>query len=199
MGRHGSDKGSKDITNSCHNYTTLYYSLLKDKQQTVKRVFELGLGTTDTSIPNNMGPNGKPGASLRGWAEFFSLAQVFGADIDRRILFTEDRIKTYYCDQLNPIIIKEMWLNKDLVEGFDLILDDGLHRYDANICFLENSIHKLNPGGIYIIEDINNYNFAKFNEKLDEFKKLHPDLQYDLVTLPSTANKYDNRVLVITK
>jgi len=199
MGKHGSDKGSKDITKSWHNYTTLYYSLLKDKQETVKRVFELGLGTTDTSIPNNMGPNGKPGASLRGWAEFFPSAQVFGADIDKRILFTEDRIKTYYCDQLNPIAIKGMWLNKDLVEGFDLILDDGLHRYDANICFLENSIHKLNPGGIYIIEDIHNHNLTKFNEKLDEFKKLHPDLQYDLVTLPSTVNTCDNRVLVITK
>ena len=199
MGKHGSDKGSKDITKSWHNYTTLYYSLLKDKQQTVKRVFELGIGTTDTSIPNNMGVNGKPGASLRGWAEFFPLAQVFGADIDKRILFTEDRIKTYYCDQLNPIAIKGMWLNKDLVEGFDLILDDGLHRYDANICFLENSIHKLNPGGIYIIEDINNHNLGKLNEKLDEFKKVHPNLQYNLVTLPSTVNKIDNRVLVITK
>jgi SAM-dependent methyltransferase len=92
-----------------------------------------------------------------------------------------------------------MWLNKDLVEGFDLILDDGLHRYDANICFLENSIHKLNPGGIYIIEDINNDNLGNFNKKLDKIKKLHPDLQYDLVTLPSTVNKYDNRVLVIRK
>lgn len=197
MGTHGSDKGSKDITTSWHNYTTLYYKLLKDKQESVKRVFELGIGTTDSSIPANMGANGKPGASLRGWAEFFPNAEIFGADIDKRILFTEERIKTYYCDQLNPIIIKGMWLNKDLVEGFDLILDDGLHRYDANICFLENSIHKLNPGGIYIIEDINNHNLDKFNQEIGEFKRLYPDLHYDLITLPSTKNQYDNRVLVI--
>ena len=199
MGYYGSDKGSKDITKSWHNYTTLYYKLLKDKRESVKRVFELGIGTTDPTIPANMGSNGTPGASLRGWAEFFPNAQIFGADIDKRILFTENRIKTYYCDQLNPVVIKGMWLNKELVEGFDVILDDGLHRYDANICFLENSIHKLNPGGIYIIEDISNYNLGKFNEKIGEFKKLHPDLQYDIITLPNTINQFDNRVLVIRK
>ena len=30
MGRYGSDKGSIDITNCHHNYTTFYYSIFKD-------------------------------------------------------------------------------------------------------------------------------------------------------------------------
>ena len=44
-----------------------------------------------------------------------------------------------------------MWKSLD---GFDIIIDDGLHEFHANKCFFENSIEKLNPGGFYIIEDI---------------------------------------------
>jgi SAM-dependent methyltransferase len=195
MGSHGSDKGSANITNSWHNYTTLYHSLLKGQE--VHRVFELGLGTTDVSIPNNMGPNGKPGASLRGWAEYFPQARIFGADIDKRILFEEGRIKTYYCDQLDRIAIRSMWLRADLQEGFDLIVDDGLHRYDANVCFFENSIHKLQTGGLYIIEDIHNTYLGQFQDKIEVWKVNYPRLTFDLVRLPSIVNRIDNNVLVV--
>ena len=36
----------------------------------------------------------------------------------------------------------------------DVIIDDGFHRFDANINFLENSLSYLNDGGHYIIEDV---------------------------------------------
>lgn len=64
MGRNRSDKGSINIKNSWHNYTTFYYSIFKDLREKQLRVFELGLGTNNTNIPSNMGPKGKPGASL---------------------------------------------------------------------------------------------------------------------------------------
>ena len=65
MGRHGSDKGSGDILNSWHNYTTLYHSLFKEIRRKPLRVFELGLGTNNVTLASNMGADGKPGASLR--------------------------------------------------------------------------------------------------------------------------------------
>lgn len=37
-----------------------------------------------------------------------------------------------------------MWKNDDLVDNFDIIVEDGLHTFDANVCFFENSVHKLN-------------------------------------------------------
>jgi len=37
---------------------------------------------------------------------------------------------------------------------FDLIVDDGLHRFEANAKFLSHSHHKLADDGYYIIEDI---------------------------------------------
>jgi hypothetical protein len=102
MGRNLSDKGHLYITRSWHNYTTFYYSIFKNKRNAPLRLFELGLGTNNVNLPSNMGAEGRPGASLYGWAEFFPIANIFGADIDKDILFNNDRISTFYCDQTNP-------------------------------------------------------------------------------------------------
>ena len=107
----------------------------------------------DTNIKSNMTENAEPGASLRVWKDYFVNANIFGGDIDKNILFEEDRIKTYFVDQLNVSSIKIMW-EKTGVEKFDIIIDDGLHEPKANLNFFFNSIHKLKENGIYIIEDV---------------------------------------------
>jgi SAM-dependent methyltransferase len=183
MKKHGSDKSSHH-----HNYTDVYTSLFESRRLEPLRVFELGLGTNFVDVKSNMGLNGKPGASLRGWAEYFPNALVFGADIDKRILFEEPRIKTFYCDQTNPESIAALWSEPDLQDGFDIIVDDGLHEYEANKCFYERSIHKLKAGGYYIVEDL-----------------LCPDIFEGMgggkvMRLPlSTNNAGDNNLLVIAR
>src|SRR5882672_10593977 len=81
----GSDKG-----NPFHNYTVVYDWLFSRFRNEDLAVFELGLGTNKVGAPSSMGPQGKPGASLRGWRSYFPRAQIFGADIDSDILFEED-------------------------------------------------------------------------------------------------------------
>ena len=76
-----------------------------------------------------MGTYGKPGASLRMWRDYFYNANIYGADIDKGILFNEDRINTYFVDQLDSETIKSMWNNIGL-KDFDIIIDDGLHEVD---------------------------------------------------------------------
>lgn len=100
-----------------------------------------------------MGTNGKPGASLHVWRDYFPNARIIGADIDRTILFEDERIKTGYMDQTNPDSIQEFWKAVG-VEGFDLMIDDGLHTFPAGVCLFENSILKLKNNGIYVIEDV---------------------------------------------
>jgi hypothetical protein len=199
MGRHGSDKGHINITWCKHNYTTLYYSLFKNLRFKKIRVFELGLGTNNVNVPSNMGANGIPGASLYGWSEFFPNASIFGADIDFGILFTTDKIKTFYCDQTNPYVIKYMWNEPQLQDGFDIIIEDGLHTFSANVCFFENSIHKLNPGGYYVIEDIVCHEEPLFVDKIAEWESQYPDCVFKLVKMPSFQNTYDNTLLVVYK
>jgi hypothetical protein len=195
MGRYGSDKGSHEITTSWHNYTTFYYNIFKNIQNEPLRIFELGLGTNNTSILSNMGEHGKPGASLYGWREFFPYSKIFGADIDSGILFEAENIKTYYCDQTNPQIIQKMWNEPGLEENFNIIIEDGLHTFEANVCFFENSIHKLKNKGIYIIEDIQNTDLLRFNKKITEWKRKYSYLSLKLISIPSTVNYYDNNLL----
>lgn len=199
MGECGSDKGSENICTSQHNYTTFYHSIFKDICNNELRIFELGLGTNNINLPSNMGENGIPGASLYGWSNFFPNSYIFGADIDTNILFNTDRIKTFYCDQTNPDIIKEMWNELDLQDNFDIIVEDGLHRFTANACFFENSIHKLKSNGYYIIENINTCEEFLFQNKIKEWEIQYPDCSFTFLKIPSTCNDLDNNLLVIFK
>ena len=199
MGNCGSDKGSLNIEHSWHNYTTFYYSIFKDLREKKLRVFELGLGTNNVNIPSNMGEGGTPGASLFGWSEFFFNSRIFGADIDTDILFNTDKIKTFYCDQRDPEIIKKMWNELDLQDNFDIIIEDGLHTFNANVTFFENSIHKLNPNGYFIIEDILNSEEYLFEPKIKEWESQYKDCLFKLLKIPSSQNYIDNNLLVVFK
>jgi SAM-dependent methyltransferase len=151
-----------------------------------------------------MGICGTPGASLYGWHEFFPNSDIFGADIDTDILFNTDKIKTFYCDQTNPYIIKNMWNEEELKYNFDIIIEDGLHEFNANVCFFENSIHKLKPNGYFIIEDIMNSeeNLNLFRNKIKEWELKYTNCVFTLLQIPSLhnyGNYGDNTLLVVFK
>ena len=143
---YGSDKSR------VHNYH-LIYSAIFPKRNKVKKILEIGLGTNNINMISNMGPEGKPGASVRAFRDYFSQASIYGADIDSEILFSEKRIKTYYVDQTNIESIKKLF-SKKIGKNFDLIIDDGLHAPYTNLNFLISCMNKINKGGWLVIEDI---------------------------------------------
>jgi hypothetical protein len=149
MKNEGSDKGG-----GWHNYTEQYFKLFNHFRDKPINFFEMGLGTNFLDIKSNMGVNGVPGASLRGWKTFFTNANVYGADIDTRILFTEPQIQTFYCDQTDESSVKELFNISMGGVLFDVIIDDGLHEYQANKNLLIHSFKYLKSGGYYIIEDL---------------------------------------------
>jgi cephalosporin hydroxylase len=110
------------------------------------------MGTNNPDVVSNMGAFGKPGASLRAFRDFLPNAKVYGADIDRRILFTEDRIETFFVDQTEPAAFVE--LDKSIPSDLDLIIDDGLHSPNANIYTMQFALPKIKVGGWFVIEDI---------------------------------------------
>ena len=179
MTKYGSDKGR------ALNYTQVYSALFKGCYDQPLRIFELGLGTNNPNLPSNMGVFGAPGASLRGWRELFPHALVYGADIDRRILFQEDRIKTFYCDQLDRSSIRELWSHPDLQAGVDIIIEDGLHTFEANVSFLEESLDHLRPGGIYVCEDILSDRVDEWYDRLETiYSNQYPTYEFAFVVLP---------------
>lgn len=157
--RYGSDKGSTDEHGAHtywwppHTYSDVYQALFGHCREHIRLVFECGLGTNNTMFGNNMTEKGRPGASLRAWRDYFPNATIVGADIDEQALFTEHRISTHYVDQLNRHSIDQMWAQVGL-DGFDLMLDDGLHTFEAGVSMFEGSFGRLRPGGVYVIEDV---------------------------------------------
>lgn len=143
--KHGSDKSNY------HNYHFVYGCLLFRPLQ-IRSLLEIGLGTNNTEFVSNMGKFGKPGASLRAFREFLPNAALFGADIDTSILFEEERIKTFFVDQVSTVAFEN--LTKQLPDNFDLIIDDGLHSPDANIETMKFALPKLAVGGWFVVEDI---------------------------------------------
>ena len=192
MSKYGSDKGNH------HNYSTLYHYLFDNIKTEKLNVFEVGLGTNNTSVPSNMGPNGSPGASLRGWKEYFVNSNVYGADVDSGILFEEDRILTFFVDQTKKETIDELWDSPKLSPiDFDIIIDDGLHEFHANRKFFENSIQKLKKGGIFIIEDISEVYLTEFN---DWVKDIATSFEFmEILTIPVQGSVQENNRVVIVK
>jgi hypothetical protein len=113
---------------------------------------EIGLGTNNIDVPYNMGRGGSPGASLRAFRDLDSRINVIGADFDKRILFEEERIKTFYLNQRDPDTLSEF--SEKIGLNFDLIIDDGLHAAHANLNSVWHLLPLLNPSGSIIVEDI---------------------------------------------
>lgn len=166
--QYGSDKGSLKNTSpyyswQSHTYADYYSRLFAHCRNKVLNVFECGIGTNNPNLKSNMTITGRPGASLRVWRDYFPQAQVIGADIDKDILFKEERIETFMLDQTNKDSIRNFWDQVKATE-FDLMVDDGLHNFLAGITLFKNSVHRLASDGIYVIEDVNFQDLAKYLE-----------------------------------
>lgn len=145
--RYGSDKASS------HGYHHVYASVLSScGVERELNLLEIGLGTNMIDVVSNMGISGHPGASLRAFRDFLPRASIFGADVDRRVLFSEDRIETFYVDQTDRESFIE--LADKLPHEFDVMIDDGLHLPTANLNSLSFFLSRLRAGGFAIIEDI---------------------------------------------
>jgi hypothetical protein len=140
-----------------HGYNDIYELLFFQHKNNTRLVLECGIGSKNLETPENMSWSefNIPGGSLRAWRDYFPHAQIIGIDIDPDIIFTEDRIKTYVCDQTKAESIKKFIYQAHLQPNtVDIIIDDGLHEFNANITLFENTKHLLKNNGIYVIEDV---------------------------------------------
>jgi hypothetical protein len=144
--KHGSDKAS-------HDYHRVYGSLLSGRRKDRLAILEIGLGTNNIDVPANMWPWGNPGGSLRAFRDWAPNSSVYGADVDRRILFDEERISTFWVDQTDVMCLVGLRSQIDTVR-FDLIIDDGLHLPRANFNTLWKLMPLLKNDGVFVVEDI---------------------------------------------
>lgn len=177
-----------------HSYTTFYEQVFEHNKNYILRVFECGIGSNNIEIESNMSENGTPGASLRMWQEYFPNALIIGADIDKSILFSDERIQCFYLDQTSEISVNNFWKNLAL-QDFDLMIDDGLHTFEAAKVLFNGSYRYLKSGGMYVIEDISPWSLPKY-VKWSRTEQLN----FSLVPLFHLRNQpSDDLLLVIRK
>jgi hypothetical protein len=78
--------------------------------------------------------------------------------------------------------------------SFDLMIDDGLHEFDAGSCLFTHSIHKLAPKGIYVIEDVKATDLAGYRQ----FFHGRP-YRVDYVNLHRPGMEVENNSLIVIR
>ena len=195
---YGSDKGSHTSKHvypwPSHTYSDFYSSIYSNFRPHVKKVYENGIGTNNLNFKSNMSITGVPGASLRVWRDYFHNALVIGTDIDVNTLFQEERIKTFFIDQTNDLVIERFWAECG-EDNFDLMVDDGLHTASAGKTLFINSIDKLSNSGLYVIEDVNLNDLVIYEDFFREKKYI---VNYINLLRPGLVN-IDNNLVTIRK
>lgn len=201
--KYGSDKGQSRRDGHpypwpSHTFTDVYELLFQLRRFDVQKVIECGIGTDNPDLASSMGVNGKPGASLRVWRDYFVNAEVIGIDIDEDILFEEERIKTYKCDQTSKSSIENFISDAGIEDkSVDIIIDDGLHVFHAGTALFESLNRCLADTGLYVIEDVSGSDYFKYK---DYFAELKSEFRARFVNLQRPMLRINgNRLIVISR
>jgi len=129
-----------------HDYIKRYNFHFENIRHDVKKILEIGV---------------YHGRSLKVWKEYFPNAEIYGIDIDPNCKkFEDDRTKIIICDQNDEQQLKKVSEN---LRDFDIILDDGSHKYLHIIKTFSFLYSCLKQDGYYVVEDIiNNYKCLNF-------------------------------------
>jgi cephalosporin hydroxylase len=169
-----SDKGT------CHSYIPhLYNEILEPYREKPVNVLELGIFG---------------GTCLLLWEKYFINAkQIVGVDIDLSYLqpkVVQEALQNKKIKIIQHDVTKES-LTSVLNEKYDVIIDDASHQIPYQLISFKLLENSLNDGGIYIIEDIQSDENAKFLTSNIPNSKI--------VDLRHVKNRYDDLVLVYKK
>jgi hypothetical protein len=145
---------------------------------------------------------GKGGASLRAWQDFFPQAQIIGLDIEDKSFVDGGRIRSYQGSQADPELLRRISREAG---PFLLIVDDGSHRPEHVRASFEVLFPLLVDGGIYVIEDTQTSYWPEFAGSEDRHdptttmalvKGLVDGLNYEEFTDESYEPTYSDRHVV---
>lgn len=134
-----------------HDYTPKYFELLNGKQESLKKVLELGIGSYVTMRHVE---EYQVGASLKMWKEFFPNAQIYGVDNDPSTMMNEERITTFLYDTTKESDMAD--LIATVGSDIDFVVDDGPHLTKKQIRTALFLLPRLKQDVLYVIEDTRN-------------------------------------------
>ena len=177
-----------------HNYVQFYEFYFSRAKNSNIKILEIGILEHPDKINRPFGA-----ASLRMWADYFPNAEIHGIDIADLRHNQSDRIKIHVCDQSDSEKLINIFESNNLRPN--IIIDDGSHKIHHQQSTLAALFKFLAPGGIYVIEDIVQFNLkrnleaqlvvsrAEFHENLDgiplgftSFSRINETLQYTTIS-----------------
>ncbi len=116
------------------------------------------------------------GESLKLWHDYFkNQKNIVGIDIFIRTDFEKTKnnldgfnVKIHKVDSFEGDGKDRKEFENIYSGGFDIIIDDGLHKDYAQIKTFNNFSTMINPGGIYIIEDLEPHNIENIKESIKD-------------------------------
>lgn len=130
------------------------------------------------------------GLSLKMWDEYFIDSKVIGIDIH----LSEPLSQLVKEERYNIIIgdaTKESIMGYLQPFNFDVIIDDGSHRIEDQVKSFNLLKSKMNSGGIYIIEDVDNLDNTEII-----YKVLHNNIE--IIDNRHIKGRFDD-VLIVYK
>lgn len=184
--RHSGGKKFND-RGSVHSYIQVYEEIFKPYRETAKRVLEIGLFD---------------GHGMRMISEYFLNAIVSGIDIsdqphgglaDLRPMISEKKFDIEIMNACEPgdvgLFIWNRMPDPNNTPVFDVVIDDASHEIGAQMKIYENFWPHVAPGGLYVIEDV---------QDLQTDRSKFEDLGFEIIDRRKIKNRYDD-VLAIKR
>ncbi len=169
IGHFGEDIGCND-KGGTHSYLEIYERLLLPYKNGCT-LLEIGLATGD---------------SIKLWDRYFDNSTVIGVDISVVFQPSEYRntVQIIEGDATKPSFLPMLGEHM-----FDVIIDDASHMEDDQVNTFTLLNHQMNPGGVYIIEDI-----LSLDTNISRFQSLYTNCE--IVDLRHVKGRFDD-VLII--
>jgi hypothetical protein len=135
-------KYQTDKASTHHGYTKYYERHFEELRNESIKLIELGYGGYE--FPD------RGGAGAKMWLEYFPNAKILSIDIHKKTNIPSlNRYWFIQSSQDNPLLA-----DNTVLAAPDIIIDDASHVCDLTLKSFEILFPILNPGGWYVIEDI---------------------------------------------
>ena len=165
-----------------HDFLRHYESILEPMRYDKFTLVEIGVG--------NNGVHG--GASIRMWREYLPNARIVGVDVNPNALSLDlNGADIHILDgeaQQAFLVLREKY------NDVRIIVEDALHSWSNQKNILENLFPVLEPGGYYIVEDLDNVNYVAswYEEKYDRSMLQYLKDRVDALCHPNYSNYFFN-------
>ena len=162
-----------------HSYGGVYETLFAQRKDTLKTLLEIGISG---------------GYGLLCYAQYFRQAYIYGVDIADNIkadIRNHHRIKLIIDDAHKDPVIESLPM-------CDIIIEDASHEARDQIFHFAKYSKLVNPGGVYVIEDVEQNNLQTLLDVLSPFAALR-GFQVSVYDGRQKKNRGDDILIVFEK